>query len=175
LDGKFIAYTQEDFTKAGTDLWVLPLAGDRKPIPFLRTPFNEGSGAFSPDGKWVAYVSDESGRQGVYIQRFEGSREKWRISTAGGTRPRWRRDGRELFYLAADNHLMAVAVKAGTGAFEASVPVALFRIDSPGWHPDGSAYNVTADGQRFLVQAGVAGAQSLAFTVVVNWSAELKR
>ena len=174
LDGQFVAYTQVD-PKTGEDLWVLPMVGDRKPIPYLRTQFSETGFRFSPDSRWVAFVSEESGRPEVYVMSFDGSREKWPISTDGGTQPRWRRDGKELFFLTADNKLMAVPVKPRTEAFETGVPVVLFRIDSPGWDPYGNAYDITADGQRFLIQTGVAGAQSLPFAVVVNWTAGLKR
>lgn len=177
LDGQFIAYTEEQNYSdplTGKNLWFLPLFGDRKPIPFLCTRFNESGARFSPNRRWVAYVSDESGRQEVYVRAFDGSGEKTRISTNGGSRPCWRRDGAELFYLAGDNQLMAASVKMGA-TFEAGAPVALFRIDSPGWQIGGNAFDVTPDGQRFLIQTGVPGAQSLPFTVVTHWTADLKR
>src|SRR5262249_36151917 len=175
-DGQFIAYTEQDFEDplSKKTLWLLPLPGDRKPILFLRTRFNESRARFSPNRRWVAYVSDESWRQEVYVRSFFGSGEKARISTAGGSRPCWRHDGEELFYLSGDNQLMAVPVKTGA-SFEAGAPVALFRIASPGWNVYGTAFDATPNGQRFLIQTGVAGAQSLPFTVVVNWTAGLKR
>jgi dipeptidyl aminopeptidase/acylaminoacyl peptidase len=152
------------------DLWILPLFGDRKPFPFLNTPSYEKEVRFSPDGRWLAYVSDESGKNEVYIQSFQKSGEKRTISTAGGSQPVWRRDGKELFYLAADNRLMVVPVKVGS-SFESGVPAALFRIDPAVEH----AYDVTSDGQRFLVNTNVTRAESLPITVVVNWTASLKR
>jgi Tol biopolymer transport system component len=168
-DGRFIVYAEAG-AKTRMDLWILPLDGDRKPFPFLMTLFNEKEARFSPDGRWVAYVSDESGKNEVYLQPFQKSGEKWRISTAGGSQPVWRRDGKELFYLAADNKLMAVPVKIGA-SFEAGAPTALFRVDPAAEH----AYDVTADGQRFLVNTNMSRAESLPITAVVNWAASLKR
>jgi len=175
-DGKYLAMMERDPNDplTGMNISFLPMHGDRKPIPFLRTRFNEVLARFSPNRKWVAYVSDESGSQEVYVRAFDGSGEKTRISTAGGTRLCWRRDGSELFYLSADNQLMAVPVKTGT-AFEAGAPVPLFRIASPGWSFSGTAFDAAPDGQRFLIQTGIAGAPSLPFTVVREWPAELKR
>src|SRR5206468_8371241 len=111
----------------GENIWFLPLFGDRKPIPFLRTRFNELRARFSPNRRWMAYNSDESGKQEVYVRAFDGSGEKIHISTEGGTRACWRRDGAELFYLSADNQLMGVSVQTGA-TFEAGTPVPLFRI-----------------------------------------------
>src|SRR5206468_6690855 len=106
-DGRFLLYG-----RALNDLLVLPLTGDRRPFPFLQTPFNEGTGQFSPDGRWVAYVSDESRRTDVYIAPFPEPAGKWLVSTGGGTHPRWRADGLEVFYVALDNKLMAAEVRA---------------------------------------------------------------
>ncbi len=169
-DGRFILYTQSQPTTQG-NIWVLPLFGEQKPFPFLQTQFEETDARFSPDGRWVAFVSNESGRNEVYVTRFDQPGEKWRISTTGGRSPRWRRDGKELFYLAADKKLMVVAIKSAAATFEASAPTPLFKIDSI---IEGD-YEVTADGQRFLINSSVAGAQSLPFTVVLNWTKDLKR
>jgi Tol biopolymer transport system component len=168
-DGRYITYAE---LGPGTrmDLWIMPLFGDRKPFPFVNTPFNEKEARFSPDGRRVAYVSDESGKNEVYVQSLQSRHEKWRISTAGGSQPVWRRDGKELFYLAADNKIMAVPVKVGR-TFEAGVPVSLFRIDPAAEH----AYDVTSDGQRFLVNTSLMRKETLPITVVINWSADLKR
>ena len=148
----------------------MPLFGEQKPFPFLQTQFNEGSARFSPDGRWVAFISNESGREEVYVTRFDQPGEKWRISTSGGRSPRWRRDGKELFYLAADKKLMSVAVK-GAATFEAGTPTALFKMDTI---IEGD-YEAAGDGQRFLINSSVAGAQSSPFTVVLNWTKDLKR
>jgi eukaryotic-like serine/threonine-protein kinase len=170
-DGRLIAFESQDPT-TGSDLWVLPLFGDRKPIPFLQTEFNEGQGQFSPDGRWMAYSSDESGRREVYVQAFPASSGKWQISTAGGAFPRWRRDGKELFYLAADQKLMAVAVQADS-TLQAGRPQALFDA-----HVFGAPivpYSVSADGQRFLVNTPAQEVNSSPITVVLNWTSELKK
>ncbi|MFN2480058.1 MAG: protein kinase, partial [Pyrinomonadaceae bacterium] len=116
-DGQLILY-QTLNPKTKWDLWVLPMSGDRQPAPFLRTEFNEVQAQFSRDGKWVAYTSDVSGAPEVYVQTFPASGGRWRVSTGGGSQPRWRRDGRELFYIAPDRKLMAVSIKPGA-AFEA--------------------------------------------------------
>ena len=172
-DGQFIIYAEAD-TKTKMDILVLPLFGARKPFPFLNTPFNEKEPRFSPDARLVAYVSDKSGKNEVYVQPFrpagEKTGEKWMISTAGGSQPVWRRDGKEMFYLAADNKLMAVPVKLGAD-FEAGAPIVLFRIDPAAEH----AYDVTADGQRFLVNTNVNRAETLPITAVIHWAAALKR
>jgi dipeptidyl aminopeptidase/acylaminoacyl peptidase len=169
-DGRFIAYESQD-PKTGTDLWVLPLLGDRKPVPFLQTGFNEGQGQFSPDGRWMAYVSDESGRGEVYVQTFPASGGKWQISAAGGAYPRWRRDGKELFYVAAGQKLMVVPVQADS-TFQAGRPQALFELH---FFQPVIPYNASADGQRFLVNTPLEEDNSSPVTVVLNWTAELKK
>jgi len=168
-DGRFIIYRENQPTTQG-DLWVLPLFGEQKAFPFLQTQFEENGARFSPDGRWIAFISNESGRDEIYVTRFDQPGEKWRVSTAGGISPRWRRDGKELFYIAADKKLMSVSVKSAA-TFEASAPTALFKIDTI---IEGD-YEAAGDGQRFLVNSIVAGAQSLPFTVVLNWTKDLKR
>ena len=179
-DGKFILYSDyQDKTKY--DLWLLPLDGDHKPVPYLQTPFSEIRGQFSPDGRWMAYVSDESGRFEVYVQAVPATGSKWQISSAGGDFPRWRRDGKELYFIAADQQLMAVPVKEGSsssGAFEPGAPQPLFRIEPSAASPTSSSpYLPTANGERFLVnvQAGGEGRQAPPITVVLNWTAGLKK
>jgi Tol biopolymer transport system component len=169
-DGRFIAYEKQD-PRTGLDLWLLPLFGDRKPIPFLQTEFNEGQGQFSPDGRWMAYVSDESGRREVYVQTFPASGGKWQISDSGGTYPRWRRDGKELFYIASDLKLMAVAVQTDSTLL-AGRPQALFE---PRFFQAMIPYTVSADSQRFLVNTPIEEDNSSSMTVVLNWMAALKK
>lgn len=166
-DGRFIIYTLGQ-PGGHKDLWTLPVIGDRKPFPFVQTEFNERGARFSPDGRLVAYISDESGANEVYVKRFEGAGEKWRISTSGGNSVRWRRDGRELFYISADGKLMSVTVKSGD-SFEAAAPVPLFSMNLIG------DYDVAADGQRFILATGVAHVQSMPFTIVLNWPAGIKK
>jgi eukaryotic-like serine/threonine-protein kinase len=171
-DGRFILYrTSSPQTRA--ELFVLPLSGDRKPVPFLNTKFDEGFGQFSPDGRWVAYRSNESGRNEVYVAPFPGPGGKWQISTAGGDRPRWRRDGSEIFYLAPDNKLMAAAVNDKGANFEVGAVKPLFeaRFVTGGRNQ----YAVSADGQRFLINTVPEQAASAPITVVLNWTAGLKK
>ena len=159
------------------DLWVVPLTGGRKPIPFLTTPAQENFGQFSPDDRWIAYVSDESGRREVYVRDFAPDRSpavgsaRITISTGGGDRPRWRRDGKEIYYVAPGGKLMAVPVKLGP-PFEPGVAVPLFDINTAGTY----SYDVAADG-RFLVNsvAEQNSSSSPRITVVTNWFASLKK
>jgi len=184
-DGRFLAYYRTD-PKTQLDIWTVSLGADRasigsgrsdsperrNPVPFLHADFNESQGQFSPDGRWMAYVSDESGRQQVYVQSFPTLGGQRQISTEGGTQPRWRRDGKELFYLAPDRKLMAVTVKPGA-TFDADVPRALFQTELPVYALRQS-YAVSADGQRFLLNTSPEGG-SPPLTVVLNWPALLKK
>jgi hypothetical protein len=157
------------------DLWVLPLFGDRKPVPYLQTEFQEGHGQFSPNGRWIAYHSTESGRYEAFVQSFPASAGKWQISTTGGYRPRWRRDGKELFYIAADGKFMAVPVSA-EATVEAGVPKALFQTSFIGFPFGGFAnYAVSADGQRFLINVPTGEGSAAPITVVLNWTAGIKK
>ena len=167
-DGKWILY-QQTGQNAGIDLWLLPLDGDRKPVLYLQTPFNERAGAFSPDGRWIAYQSNESGQDQIYVQTIPASGAKYQISSAGGTEPRWRRDGKELFYVSPDQKLMAVPMALGARV-EPGTPQALFAAVGL------TGYEVARDGQRFLVNvpAGAEGAAAPPITVVLNWTAGLK-
>jgi eukaryotic-like serine/threonine-protein kinase len=174
-DGKFLVYSPDIADpKTKADLWLLPMAGDRNPFPYLQTEFIEKQGQFSPDGRWMAYTSDESGQEQVYIQPIPPSGARWQISIDGGARPRWRRDGKELFYIAADQKVMAVPVKTGgisSEPFEPGAPQALFAtaITSLGT-PYHFLYQPTADGQRFLFDVPAEqGTGSQLITVVLNW------
>ncbi|MFI5166475.1 MAG: protein kinase [Thermoanaerobaculales bacterium] len=176
LDGKFIIYEDTD-PKTKQDLWVLPVSGDHKPMPYLQTESNELHARFSPDGKWVAYVSDESGRAEVYVQSFPATGGKWQISGGGGDQPLWRRGGKELFYLAAGGTLMAVEINPSASAFQAGVARPLFTLHlAPGaMTGTRNALLVTADGQRFLVNSSLEDAASFPITVVLNWTSLVKR
>jgi Tol biopolymer transport system component len=169
-DGRFLLY-YEMSPKTKYDMWVLPLSGGKKPIPYLQTEFNEERGAFSPDGKWIAYQSDESRRFEVYVQTFPATGAKWQVSTSGGMHPKWRRDGKELFYLDADSKMMAVEVETGA-AFQAGIPRPLFETQITG---SSTRYAVTRDGQRFLIPTLTGEAGSTPATVVINWMAGIKR
>ena len=175
-DGQAIAFSEsplalESSGRDGRDIWVLPLSGERKPRPFLRTPFIETGPQFSPDGRWLAYVSNESGRNEIYVQPFPGPGGKRQISTEGGTEPVWARNG-ELFYRNG-NQMMAVETKTQP-TFSAGTPRLLFEGPQRG----GSVfdYTVAADAQRFLmVKATETGAAQDQIQVVLNWFEELKR
>ena len=176
-DGRTIVYESLD-DKTRNDLWLLSLPDGRK-SPFLRSPFNETGGRISPDGKWMAYASDESGKDEIYVTSYPEPHGAIRISTDGGSQAEWRRDGRELFYRAPDRKLMAVLVKGGA-SFDAGAPRALFELPPapPAWIQSGvdqRVYAPSADGQRFLIGFPV-GLESLApINVVLNWTAGLKR
>jgi Tol biopolymer transport system component len=168
-DARSILFEQTD-PKTRADLWVLALP-DRKTVPFLQTPFVEASGQFSPDGKWVAYVSNESGRNEVYVRAFPGGGGVWPISINGGAGPRWRADGRELFYVAPDETIMSVTI-ASASRFEAAPPKPLFKADLR----NTEAYAVSRDGQRFLLNpdADEATLSAPPISVLVNWAAAKK-
>jgi serine/threonine-protein kinase len=171
-NGETLAFTEAALA-TGWDIWTLSLKDGRKVQAFLQTPFNETNPAFSPDGRWVAYQSDESGRDEVYVQPFPGPGSKELVSTDGGTEPAWSRDGRELFYRSGDRML---AVPTTTQpAFRASKPEVLF--ERPYWtvYP-GRIYDVTADGRRFLmIKESEQAAAAVHINVVQNWLEELRR
>ena len=165
-DGRYISYVTID-PKTSADVWLVPMTGDRKPAPFLQTPFYEHQSRISPDGKWMAYSSNESGRQDVYVTAFPSPGRKWPVSTDGGGFPIWRRDGRELFYRAADGTLMAVPVASGSD-FAPGAPIPLFKPQANlGALGLGTFYDVAPDG-RFLVNVFVERTSPPA-TVVLNW------
>src|SRR5207253_482275 len=170
-DGRYLTYYRPD-DKTQLDIWVLPLFGDRKPFAYVHGDYNESQGQFSPDGKWMAYVSDESGTPQIYVQSFPTLTGKWQVSTGGGSEPRWRRDGTELFYVAPDRKLMSVAVKSGA-TFQADAPRALFETELA-FAPIRHNYSVSPDGQRFLLNAP-ADVASPPMTLVQNWTAGLKK
>jgi len=174
-DGKYLAYSTGGSPKTGSDIWILPdplgtpLAA--KPYLFMQTQFNEMAPQFSPDGHWIAYLSDETGRPEVYVAPFPGPGGKRQVSTAGGTSARWRADGKELFYIAPDNRLMAVEVSAKDGDFEVSKVEPLFGPLKTG----GDSYDVSADGQRILAIVPPEGETAAPLTVVQNWTAGLQK
>jgi dipeptidyl aminopeptidase/acylaminoacyl peptidase len=158
---------------SGSDLWMLPLAGDRKPVKYLATPAEELHGNFSPDGRYVAYTSNESGIFEVYVETYPRSDRKWTVSTNGGYEPRWRGDGREIYYLSEDRKLMAVAVGAGP-QFEVPAPLFQTRVGA-GVTPTRTHYVPSRDGKRFLVNTLRGDPSPTPITVVLNWTAGLKK
>jgi len=172
-DGKFLAYWAVG-SATGRDIWIAPLTGERKPQPFLQTKFNEMQARFSPDSRWIAYQSEESGRYEVYVQPFPGPGGKWQISTNGGTMPVWAQNGRELFYMGSGN-FMSVSVTAQP-TFSASTPriVADYPPFLMGRLSNG-VYDVSPDGQQILfVKANVENGPPDEVRVVLNWTEELK-
>jgi Tol biopolymer transport system component len=181
-DGRFLLYLNWGGETKG-DLWVLPLGDHKKPVSFLRTEFNEWDGRFSPDGRWVAYASDESGRPEVYVRRFSADASgeaisdawnKWLISNGGGSSPSWRKDGNELYYIDLAGRLMAVGVTAGS-VVQVGVPRVLFKapprvpknLGLPDWES-------SPDGKRFLFLVPETQGES-PFTIVLNWQAGFKK
>ena len=172
-DGEWLVYSATDPTTAA-DVWALPAGGDRKPRVIVKTPFSEAFPRLSPDGRWLAYTSDEPGRVEVFVQPFPGPGGRTQISTEGGTEPVWSRDGRELFYVNGDK-MMAVEITT-TPAFRAGTPRLLFEGRYL-FSPNGvAAYDVSADGRRFLrVQPMHPDPPSNQINVVLNWFEELRR
>src|SRR5713101_222540 len=170
-DGQLMAFIEIDPT-TGYDIWVLQM-GDRKAQPFLRTPFLESAPRFSPDGRWLAYMSDESGHYEIYVQPYPGPGGKWQISTECGTEPVWNPNGRELFYRSGDK-MMAVDIATQPG-FTVSKPRVLFEgpyLPTPATLPN---YDVSPDGQRFLMLKPSEQAAPTQINVVLNWFEELKQ
>lgn len=185
-DGRYIVELITNAPKTGYDIWILPMFGDRKPFPYLQTEFNEHTPKLSPDGHWLAYASNETKRDEVYVQTFPNPGGKWQISTDGGSHPVWSRDGKELFFiggrtsttagLGLDQKMMVTEIKADTTAsgvrFQASVPKVLFDTHLA---PNLTEYfDVSKDG-RFLMPVVAEQAASVPITVVVNWTAGLKK
>ena len=177
-DGRFVLYATYD-PGTGADLWALPMTGDRKPFAVAQTKFAETEGQFSPDGRWVAYASNESGRLEIYVRQFPVSGETVQVSTTGGSQVRWRQDGKELYYVAPDARLMAVAIttRADGRPLEAGQPAALFstRLASganiTGWR---AQYATTSDG-RFLLNTRVDNVAQRPISVVLNWASGFKK
>jgi Tol biopolymer transport system component len=176
LDGRFVLYQSED-PMTRNDIWVLPLDGNGKPgtpTPVVQTDSDERDGQFSPDGNWIAYESDESGHFEIYVKPFPGpGARSERISTNGGAQPRWRRDGKELFYIAMDGQLMAVPIRlaADTQTVRPEPPVALFPARVEHVLPVAGTrqqYAVSRDGNRFLINT-VAEEVTSPITVIFNW------
>jgi serine/threonine protein kinase len=171
-DGRYIIGSVPQ-QSTGEDLWLIPVDGDKKPFKFLGPPSDQIHGNFSPDGRFVAYTSNESGRFQVYVQTFPLSDRKWPVSTDGGYEPRWRGDGREIYYLSEDRKLMAVAVGAGPSF---AVPKMLFQTGVPeGVTSRRTHYVPSRDGQRFLINTQTGDSMPNPITVVLNWQAELKK
>ncbi len=176
-DGRFLVYTE---ARHGYDVVALPLSGsgnDRNPIPIAASEAAEMHGQVSPDSQWVAYDSNESGKTEVFIRPFPPSGDragKWQVSAAGGSQPRWRGDGKELFYIDPDHRLMAVDIQLQPG-FQSGVPHTLFTTPAISGNTLQYQYDVTRDGKRFVLVAPAGGAVSAPVTVVQNWQGGLRK
>jgi Tol biopolymer transport system component len=170
-DGKYILFFRAA-ARTNQDIWILPLTSDRKPQIYLQTEFIEGEAQFSPDGRWIAYTSNETGRFEVYVQPFPTTGAKYQVSTSGGRQPFWRRDGKELFFVSDDRRFFAVDVQTGS-TFQVGTPKFLFNMQANVTNTRNS-YHPSADGQRFLVNMLLETASS-PITVVVNWTAALNK
>jgi Tol biopolymer transport system component len=166
-DGRFLLYLEQD-PKTGADLKVLQEGNDRKTVVVANTPFDERHGQFSPDGRWVAYATNESGRFEIVVQAFPEPASKWQVSTGSGTEPRWRADGRELYFIAPDEKLMAASITTSGGTFAAAAPVALFQTRFSGGGAVTQHYSVSRDG-RFLILQPVEEAVTSPITLLLNW------
>ncbi len=164
-DGKYLLY-EVIRPKTQADIWILPSDSTEKPFPYLESQFVETYPQFSPDGKWVAYVSDESGKNEIYVQTFPGSGGKWQVSTKGGSQPRWRQDGKELFFVAPDLKMMAVEIRSGA-TFDYGVAKPLFQtfIDN---YAAPNRYAVTENGQKFLINIPIGDETANPITVSIN-------
>ena len=169
-DGAWLAYTSSD-PMTREDIWLLAASGDRDPLPLLRTEFNERMAQFSPDGRWIAYTSDETGQDDVFVRSMTASGRRWKISVNGGVEPRWRADGKELFYVGPARQMMV----ADIGSAESLLPgTPRLLFDTPVGHTVWWDYVVTRDGQRFIIKQPV-GEGSSPMTVVLNWRSALGR
>jgi Tol biopolymer transport system component len=171
-DGKYLLYER---STVATGLWVAEIP-ELKTRALVNGPFTTKNGQFSPDGKWVAYTSNESGKWEIYVTSFPEAHGKWQVSSAGGTQPRWRGDSKELFYLASDGKMMAVPITAGTN-FDAGAPVALFQANSRELVATSElvTYDVTKDGERFLVNTQIEKAEMQPMMMILNWAADLNK
>jgi serine/threonine protein kinase/Tol biopolymer transport system component len=169
-DGRYILYMTRN-SHYIMEVWVLPLFGDRKPFPYLQSQFNNGLAVFSPDGRWVAYQSNESGTMEIYVSTFPAGGGKWQVSQGGGNHAEWSRDGRELYYTTGDGKMMEASVTEKGLAVEIGTPKQLFQLPAASTN---AGFAVTPDGKRFLmVEAAQGDAQPL--TLVTNWTADLEK
>jgi Tol biopolymer transport system component len=173
-NGRFLAI-EKRAADTGLDIWVLPLDGQHQPRPFIRTRFEEGSGIFSPDGRWMAYASDESGRWEIYMTPFPGPGVKWRISTNGGLNPSWRSDGREVVFQDAAGQVVAAEVSTDRDSVMIGRVSTLFEVApcAPPGHGGVVTFAAAPDAQSFLVVTRLALERPRELTLAVNWAAAL--
>jgi eukaryotic-like serine/threonine-protein kinase len=169
-DGKYMAFLRRKLPQQyAADIWILPLTARGKPFPLIESEFDKRFPAFSPDGRWLAYASNESGRFEIYIAPFRGARGKWQVSSSGGTFPRWREDGKEVFYLGSDNRIQATEIAARGSSVRVGATEVLFPVQTV--PTPISPFDVTSDGRRFLINA-MPSAQDYSepVTLLINWT-----
>ncbi len=177
-DGRYLAYIRRDpKSTTGYDIWALPMfpdkSGDQKPFPVVATNFLDVTPSFSPDGKWLAYANNETGRMEVYIQPFPSGAGRWQVSTAGGGRPNWRKDGKELFFFSTDQQVMAVDVNQKGASLELGTPHALFKATTVS--TTSGPYTVSSDGKKFVMNTVLPQSITEPLTLITNWPADLKQ
>ena len=177
-DGRFILFIRRG-EKTRADVWVLPLFGERKEYQLLNSAFDERNVQISPNGRWIAYASDESGSYEIYVRSFTSDgkvgSDRERVSTSGGMQPKWRGDGQELFYIAEDGTMMSVQVSTSGTALKAGTAKAMFKTRMQARSRLFHEYDVTSDGQRFLIGTLVGESKAVPPTVVLNWTGGLKK
>jgi Tol biopolymer transport system component len=175
-DGRYLLYSEND-PKTGSDLWVLDMSGpEHKARAFVNTPFDEMMGMFSPDGRWVAYETNESGRSEIVVASFPNPSGRWQVSAGGGRQPRWRADGRELYFIASDGKLMAVPVSSSGSAFASRAAAPLFQVQivSASAAAHKPQYAVARDG-RFLINQPVKETAVAPITLLINWNPDTQK
>ena len=173
-DGRYLTFTSTGDPKTKADLWVLPLFGDRAPVPLVQTEFNEGNGAFSPDARWIAYSSDETGKTEIYARLLDGSGGKFQVSINGGRKPFWKSGGREIYFTSIDRHLQVAYIKVGDNSLAVDSIVTLFDYESRGIVGN-NLEDVDANGKQFIAVVTDSKQTSAPITLVENWEEELKK
>jgi Tol biopolymer transport system component len=171
-DGKLLL-TDWVAPETGRDVWVVPVGTSEKPYPLIKTPAREAQARFAPDGRWIVYVSNESGQDEVYVTPFPNVGAKWQVSNGGGTLPRWSRDGKELFFLRPDNTVMSAPVNDASATFSAGSPKALLKLNMPPGTP--GSFAAAPDNRRILATASLGGETTVPLSVIANWTAKLKK
>jgi eukaryotic-like serine/threonine-protein kinase len=176
-DGRYIAYMRRDLkSNTSFDIWALPMfpdkSGEQKPFSVIATNFADVTPSFSPDGKWLAYANNETGRYEVYIQPFPSGAGRWQVSTAGGSVPKWRKDSKELFFYSVDQQIMAVDVNQNGASPQLGTPHALFKATTVG--AQSGPYSVSSDGKKFVMNTVLPQSVTEPLTLITNWSADLK-
>jgi Tol biopolymer transport system component len=173
-DARYLVFMRIDSKgNKNWDIFGLPLFGDRKPFPIVATDFVDASPVVSPNGKWMVYQNNESGHMELYLQPFPTGAGRWQVSTAGGVRPRWRGDGRELFFQSLDGELMAMDMKEAAGAPQLGTPHALFKVNTV--VPPSGPFALAPDGSKILVNATTTQQSTEPLVIVTDWTADLGR